>query len=327
MKRIAQFSLILSATIILTSCKTSFRISVRRPPAIQLDENVKTFLILNNVTEQNSPDKLLQQVLQGQQYNGNVIAAERSVQGIMRSLEDSRWYKGVALSPVKLRNADLSINWTRVDSVAASMGAEGIIEIESFDTQAPVGGTVLANATGQTRIPLRGSAYVNVYIAQSHLHLDRLDLHEVYNIPISGTVNPLNMINDVIRKREYYHHLGNSIGYRIGGLFYSNWVWVNRTFYNKGSRQLRMAKRLIRSGNWDLAEKQLAPAINSHKNKVAGRAKYNTALVLEGQGRLEEAIAMAERAAFENGTKLAYNYINVLKRRMNEQPQIYLIKD
>jgi hypothetical protein len=327
MKRIAQFSLILLAAIILASCKTSFRISVRRPPAIQLDENVKTFLILNNVTEQNSPDKLLQQVLQGQQYNGNVIAAERSVQGIMRSLEDSRWYKGVALSPVKLRNADLSINWSRVDSVAAAMGAEGIIEIESFDTQAPVGGTVLANATGQTRIPLRGSAYVNVYIAQSHLHLDRLDLHEVYNIPISGTINPLYMINDVIRKREYYHHLGNSIGYRIGGLFYSNWIWVNRTYYNKGSRELRMAKRLIHFGNWELAEKQLASAVNSHKNKVAGRAKYNTALVLEGQGRLEDAVAMAERAAFENGTKLAYNYINVLKRRMNEQPQIYLIKD
>jgi hypothetical protein len=327
MKSFAQLIFIAALVVFITSCKTSFRISVRRPPAVQLDESVQTFLILNNVTEQNSPDKLLQQVLQGQQYNGNVVAAERSVQGIMRSLEDSRWYKGVSLSPVQLRNHDLSINWAKVDSVAAAMGADGIIEIESFDSQAPVGGTVLANATGQTRVPLRGSAYVNVYIAQSHLHLDRLDFHEVYNIPISGTINPLNMINDVIRKREYYHHLGQNIGYRIGGLFYSNWVWVNRTYYNKGSRELRMAKRLIHFGNWDLAEKQLANAVNSHKNKVAGRAKYNTALALEGQGRLDDALAMAERAAFENGTKLAYNYINILKRRMNEQPQIYLIKD
>jgi hypothetical protein len=327
MRATLYISLFFLLVFVTSSCKTSFRISVRRPPAVQLDEHVKTFLILNNVTESNSPDKLLQQVLQGQQYNGNVVAAERSVQGVMRSLEDSRWYKGIALDPVVLRNENQSINWARVDSLAAALGADGIIEIENFDSQAPVGGTIVANVVGQTSIPLRGSAYVNVYIAKSHLHLDRLDFHEVYNIPISGTINPLNMINDVIRKREYYHQIGYSIGYRIGGLFYSNWVWVDRTYYNKGSRELRMAKRLIRFGNWDLAEKQLAPALNSYKNKVAGRAKYNTALVLEGQGRLEEALAMAERAAFENGTKLAYNYINVLKRRMNEQPQIYLIKD
>ncbi len=76
-----------------------------------------------------------------------------------------------------------------------------------------------------------------------------------------------------------------------------------------------------------MAEKILLQEINSPSNKVVGRAKYNLALVYEGQGRIEEAILMAERAALENGTRLAYNYINVLKRRLNEQPRIVLLQD
>lgn len=309
-----------------TSCKTNFRISVVRPPAILLHEQTTRILIINNVTHDNSPDKLLSQALQGQQYNGNLMASERAVLGIIRSLDDSQYLKGIPTNPISLRNGK-DINWARVDSLCEVLGAHAIIEIEQFESQAPVGGTIVANATGQRTSPLRGWSYNNVYIAGTHEHIDRLEVGEVYNMPVSGTLDPLLMLNDMMRKRELYGHLGQSVGYRTGRMFYANWVWVNRTFYNKGSMNLRRAKRLIRTGNWDLAERILLQAINSPRRKAAGRAKYNLALVYEGQGRLEEAIAMAERAALENGTRLAYNYINVLKFRLNEQPRIVLVQD
>jgi len=309
-----------------TACKTNFRISVVTPPAILLNQNATSLLIINNVTHANSPDKLLLQAMQGMQYNGNVMAAERSVTGLLRSLDDSRYLKGVVSNPIVLRNGEL-INWTRVDSLCEAMGTQAIIEIANFESQAPVGGTVLANATGQQSSPLRGWAFSNVYVAGTHEHIDRLEVGEVYNMPISGNTNPLSLLNDMMRKRELYGHLGQSVGYRIGLMFYANWIWVERQFYNKGSMQLRRAKRPIRSGNWDLAEKILLQEINSPNNKAAGRSKLNLALVYEGQGRIDEAIAMAERAAFENGTRLAYDYINVLERRLMEQPRIVLVQE
>jgi hypothetical protein len=36
---------------------------------------------------------------------------------------------------------------------------------------------------------------------------------------------------------------------------------------------------------------------------------------------------MAERAALENGNRLAYDYINVLKFRRDAQPRIILVQD
>jgi tetratricopeptide (TPR) repeat protein len=309
-----------------TSCKTNFRITVMTPPPILLSETTTRFLIINNVTQDNSPEKLITQALQGQQHNGNVIASERAVLGMIRSFDDSRFLKGIQGNPISLRTQN-QINWQRIDSLCLAQGTHAVIEIETFETVAPVGGSVLANASGRRTSPLRGWAYCNVYVPGTREHIDRLEVGEVYHMPITGNLDPLSMLNDMMRKRELYGHLGQSVGYRTGAMFYPNWFWVGRTYYNKGSRNLRRAKRSIRHGNWNVAERILLQDINSRSNKVAGRAKYNLALVYEGQGRLEEAIQMAERAAFENGTRLAFRYIDILRRRIIDQPRIVLLQD
>jgi tetratricopeptide (TPR) repeat protein len=320
------FLILIVLGIVFSSCKTSFRISVVSPPAVQLSPETVKILIINNVTHDNSPDKLILQALQGQPINGNVMASEQCVIGLSRSFNDSRYLNGLAINPIVLRN-EKEINWIRIDSLCMAHGAHAILEIESFQSQAPVGGTVLANATGQISSPLRGWGYFNLFVPATREHLYKLEVGEVYNMPISGNVNPILILNDMMRKRELYGHLGRSVGYSAGLLFYPHWVWVGRSYFNKGHALLRRAKRPIRFGNWQVAEQILTLAINNPKNKVAGRAKHNMALVYEGQGRLEEAIAMAERAVVENGNRLAPNYISILRRRINAQPRIVLLQD
>lgn len=308
------------------SCKTRYRISIVSPPAVLLHEETTRILIVNNVTHDNSPDRLILQAIQGQPVNGNVAAAERSVIGMVRSFNDSRYLQGQPINPIAVRR-DKEINWSRIDSLCNEHNAQALIEIESFQSQAPVGGTVIANATGQRTSPLRGWGYYNFYVPATREHLYKLEVGEVYHMPIAGNTNPLNILNDMVRKRELYGHLGQSVGYSAGRLFYPHWIWVGRTYYNKGSAVLRRAKRPIRFGNWNVAEQILLMGINSRSNKAAGRAKHNLALVYEGQGRLEEALAMAERAAVENGTRESFEYINLLRARLNAQPRIILQQD
>ncbi len=326
MSRTVSSVVIFIGLLLLSSCKTSFRISIVSPPAVQLNETTTRIVLINNVTHDNSPDKLITQALQGQPINGNIAAAEQAIIGIVRSFDDSRFLKGVVLNPISVR-IDQEISWSRLDSICLANDAHAVLEIETFQSQAPVGGTVLANATGQRASPLKGWGYFNFYIPSTKEHLYRLEVGEVYIMPIGGSTNPISILNDMMRKRELYGHLGRSVGYSAGMLFYPNWTWVGRTYYNKGSAKLRRAKKPIRFGNWNIAEQILLNEINNPKNKVAGRAKYNLALVYEGQGRMEDAIFMAERAAVENGTKLAFNYINILKRRLNAQPRVVLLQD
>jgi hypothetical protein len=310
--------------LLVSSCsKKSFRISVSIPAEIAVPEGVNSFLVVNNVNDTNSPDALLRQTSIAKQPNGNIIASEQVITGLLRAFDESRFYRGVVVKDVDVRMPNKIVDWQKIDSLCAVNEVQGIIEIEYFTSQAPVGGVVLGNVLGSTNHPLRGTAFVNMYLSGYQSQLERLDMSEMVNIPISGTLNPLNVLTDVLRKREFYGLLGNSIGRRMGYSLSPTWIWVGREYYKKGSREIKLSKNLIRRGHWDLAERQLTPALNSPKRKVRGRAMFNMALVYEGQGHLLKAIDMAEKAAFDTGIRPAYEYINVLKRRTNQQSRIY----
>jgi hypothetical protein len=318
------FFIFLALALTLSSCsKKSFRISVTRPAQIAVPDGISSFIILNNVNDSNSPDELLKQALTGQQPNGNILAADQAVTGLLRAFDDSRYYRGIVLRNINVRDGQRLVNWAVVDSMCAANDAQGVIEIEYFTSQAPIGGVVLGNVLGAGNHPLRGAAFVNIYLPGFQSHLERLDYNDVFNIPISGTINPLNILTDVMRKREYYGALGFSIGRRIGASMTPSWFWADRVYFKKGSREIRMSRNLIRRGHWDLAERQLTPALSHHKRRARGRAMFNMALVYEGQGHLSKAIEMAERSAFETNTRPAYKYINTLIRRTNMQSQIF----
>lgn len=319
-----QFALFVVGVGVFTSCKTAFRISVQEPAVIDIPAETKAFAVVNSVTKANSPEQVVGTVLSGGSINGNVVAGERAVDGILRALDNSGNLSGVIYQSTALKTDAGEINWDFMDSVGAALKVHGFIEIEEVRTIAPVGGAVAANLQGQSSSKLDGTAYVNFYILDGRISHERRAVREVYRIPTSGSTDLISILSDMNRKREYYRALGFELGYDAGKLIYPNWVWVNRKYYNKGSKELKRARPMIQKGNWDIAEKQLLIALeNKGTNKVQKRANYNLALVNEGQGELEEAIKYAEIAALNYGDKLANEYLVILRQR---QRQIELIK-
>lgn len=307
-----------------SSCsRANFRISVSRPANIAVPEQVRTWVVINNVSDNNSPDELLKKALGGQLPNGNILASEQVVTGLLRSFDESGNFRGVVLKSIPVRHTNQSVDWMMVDSICKLHEAQGIIEVMTFRSQAPVGGVVLDNIMGNSSSSLSGTAVFNFYLQGRNSALERLESSGFYTIPISGNLNPISILNDVMRKKEYYGALGFSIGKQMGSRFIPTWHWVDRQYYRKGSDELKRARNLIRSGHWDLAEQTLEPALQHYKSKARGRAMFNMALVYEGQGKLKKAIDMAENCAIRGGIRPVYEYINVLKRRLNQQSQIY----
>ena len=302
----------------LASCKTSFRISVQDPAVIDLPDDALSFGVVNNVNNENSPEKVVGSILTGQQINGNVEAAKRMVNGVHRAIENSRTLSSVSVTADSVHAEDGSINWSYLDTIAKQNNLDGFIELAEIRTVAPVGGTIAANMEGKSSTTLEGTAFVNYYVVQDNWAQERWSVRKKYRIPVSGGTSVLDMLGDVQKKREYYRKLGFELGYSAGKLIYPNWVWVNRKFYNKGSKELKRAKPMIYKGNWDIAEKQLQYALDSGSDKVRGRAHYNLALVNEGQGELDEAIQHAETAALEYGNKMANDYLVTLRQRKRQ---------
>ena len=183
-----------------------------------------------------------------------------------------------------------------------------------METVTPVGGNILANATGQTEVRLDGSMYVNTYIIKDRLTIEQYRVSHTYHIPTSGTTSIISILNDAQRKSEYFKALGFQLGHKAAALLYPNWVWVNRTYYSKGSKNIKRAKPMIAKGNWDIAEEQLLMELTPKSEKVKRRVLYNLALVKEGQGFITEAIEYAKQAALL-GDKMANDYLRTLQRR------------
>ena len=286
----------------ITSCKTHYRISVDEPAKIKLPEEAKLIGIINNVTDDNSPDKVVGKILSGEQINGNIAASERAVDGVLNSLNNSADLRGQVFEHESMRNDDGSLNWTLIDSIGRLEGIDAFVELNELRSVAPVGGTVVAIATGKTSSKLTGTLFVNIHVVETGFDFERFSVSRYYNIPNSTTGNPIDILNDVQRKREYYRKLGYSLGYEAAELIYKHRVWVNRMFYNKGSRTLKAAKPMMKSGNWDIAEKQLLQ--DEHNAKLKKR-----------QGDIDAAIAYAERAALECYNKEANTYLVKLRQR------------
>jgi hypothetical protein len=152
--------------LIITSCKTSFRISVKEPAPVRIDGSVTNYGIINNVDQENSPEKKIAGILLGtESINGNVEAAERAVDGTLRALEKSGYLKSQTLSKdVVLHKENGEVDWEELEQIAEEKKVEGFIELTKMETISPVGGNVLANATGQRSARLEGTMYVNYYV-------------------------------------------------------------------------------------------------------------------------------------------------------------------
>lgn len=312
-----------ASLLIFSSCKTSFRISVKEPAAINIPSETTQFGVMNSVTRANSPEQAIGTVLSGGSINGNVEAAARAVEGIYRGLNNSNNLSGKAVQMDSIRLADGSVNWTYLDSLGARNNVNGFIEIAEIRTVSPQGGVIGSTVEGNSSYQLKGTAYINYYILKDHVVHERFAVNRSYRISTSGS-SIIDVLSDMQKKREYYRALGFELGLRAGNVLYPNIVWVNRQYFTKGSRELKQAKPMIRNGNWDIAEKQLEYGMNNGNRKVSGRIYYNLALVNEGQGDLETAIKYAETSALEFGNKHANSYLVELRRR---QAQMAFIED
>lgn len=304
-------------TLVLVGCRTSFRITVQKPAVINLPTGVKKIIVVNNTIQKQDFKNVADGILTGEQINGDKRAADVFPDGLMRSLTNGG-YTSMRVNAITLKK-NSNIDYAVLDSLFSANDAQAVIVLDKFDSDSPIGGTVLNDAIGSTQSRLIGRATMSVYCQKNRLSMENVLVTSYFNIPTSGSLNPLALIQDVVNKKKWYGSLGRATGGQAGTYFYSPWVWVNRQFYNKGSLGLRRAKKMIYHGNWDIAEKKLNYVLEgARNNKVRGRASYNLALVYEGQGRLEDAIKMAEKSALMYNCKSAPSYLQVLKRRRND---------
>jgi hypothetical protein len=129
-------------------------------------------------------------------------------------------------------------------------------------------------------------------------------------------INPVAAAATLLNRGQAVKQISAQVGsFYAGRIEYQEFrVW--RNYFNKGSRNLKMAKRRSEVGDWDGAAELWEKDLTSPKHKVAGRAHYNMAIYKEINGDLHGALEMAQKAYGDYRIGEARTYANILRDRI-----------
>jgi hypothetical protein len=160
-----------------------------------------------------------------------------------------------------------------------------------------------------------------MYMPQVPLPMDQWEYTDYIRVSGQG-INPVDAYNSIAYRKEQVMEQSHQTGYSHGGRLEPKRIRVGRDYFVRGSDAFSKARRLAQTGAWDAAARLWETEVDHPKEKIAGRAHYNMAIINEINGNLPEAIDWARESYATFGTREALRYLRVLERRQAQQQEL-----
>ena len=129
-------------------------------------------------------------------------------------------------------------------------------------------------------------------------------------------------LDDLPSKRHSINESGRFAGAQLANRISPNWRTESRSYFVKGSDELKEAKSQVRFNNWEAAIVIWKRLAESSDPDIAGKSCYNLALAAEMKGNINLAIVWAEKAMKEYHIRKARNYVPILYARKNNEERL-----
>ncbi len=323
--------------LLFSSCRTNLLfISVQKPAKVTMSNNVTKVGVINRSIP-NEEDKIqnaAHQVLAAQSFAMLKEGGKEGIRGLKDALmENKRFGQVLVLDSIKLKSAAIGIfpsalSWDKVESICKTNKIDALFVLEMFDTDLKVNpSSVPVNVTSPMQVvnSIQNISMTTtvktgwrIYVPSSRNMIDEYTVFQ--NATSSSGANPLITVDAILQRKEVIKKMAYDCGRIYSERILSEWVRVNRNYFIRGGTyEFKIAKRKARAGNWDGAAEIWKKNTTSSKRKTAGRANYNMAIIQEINGNLDEAIKYAQKSYEDYGVRLALQYINILKRRKNQE--------
>lgn len=332
--------LVIFAALAFSGCKTDLvSLKVMNPAPVTMPSYVKKIGILNRSLPINE-NVVLNTVhkINTLDYNDiNKEGSQDAIQGLKDAFTETGKFDQIKSLDIPLKSPGAGIfqaplSWAEVEKICQQNNLDGIVVLELYDTDVKVAPitmakdisnplAVLNNIQQQVNITTIVKTGWRMYDPKSKLILDEYSTAD--NITYSGAGNnPLNTVEAMIARKDAVKKLSNQLGYLYVNRILPYWINVTRDYYVKGSSNFKIAKRKAQTGNWDQAGKLWEKETKNSKDKIAGRAYYNMAIISEINGNTDTAIEWAQKAYEDYNNHLALKYVNILKYRKQQSMRL-----
>jgi len=269
MKKFNAFVLLLS--IIFVGCATNdITLRVTEPAPISLPSNIKSVGVVNRTNTVGNPvnEKIdsIEQLMTLGLVDIDSEAIIFALNGLKTELQKNPRFTDVKDLTSQVLNNNLPndfsmpIEKNKIIQICNDNGLDAIYVLEFFDTKSSIhlnAKPVTQNVLGKKVTLIKTFANVNtlilmgweIYDSGGELIYDQLAISK--NVESSGSgINPMNAINAVVGQKDRVKSTVFNLGVNYAHDILPFTHPVNRIYFVKGSPNFKIAKRMVRAGNW-----------------------------------------------------------------------------
>ncbi|MBC7488407.1 MAG: hypothetical protein H7282_16840 [Cytophagaceae bacterium] len=327
----------------LNSCSSTnyLTLSVDEPAPVYVPSYIKKAGVVDRSlpSENNKIQDNIDKILSAEGKNLDKEGADYAAKALTDALSNNYRFSEIRLiSDVNLRSPGQGIYpapipWDQVTAICNANQVDALFVLCFYDTDTrvdyaaipveittPLGFKVPAIEQQATCNTLIKTGW-RIYDPSNRIILDEYQITD--NIVTTGRgINPMKAYEAIAGRKEAVLQASRQIGQNYADRILPYRIRVRRTYYVRGSNNFTIAKRRAQTGNWDGAAELWKKEVNSSKQKIAGRATYNIAIISEINGDLDAAIDWASKSYTDYNNKLALSYLNILKNRKRKNEQL-----
>ncbi len=326
--------------IVISSCKTkTVQVNLLVPAQINVPQHIQNVGILNHSLADKDQKwvNILEGFITGESIFADKQASSTTLKGCSNKLNNSPRFKSVLLENENFKGTGTKqfpqpLDWNDVEYLCSKYNIDAIISLETFDSDIRTrGGVELKKETKDGNIieynehwvdlNIRTNAGWRIYdnknkkIIDENVFIDEKVWHAMGNSN-SEAMSKLPPKRNAVDDAGYFS--GEMYAVRIS----PNWIWSPRTYYHKGNDDFKRANKLVELNDWKGVAEIWKKHITSSDMKIAGRSCHNMAFAAEMEGNLQTALEWATKAYTNFNLKNEIEYINILKRRINDQERL-----
>jgi hypothetical protein len=320
------------------SCSSTSTTSlpVLKPADITLPDHIQKVAVVNRSLpdDKNKAWNIIEGIFTGEGIHADKIGSQYCIEGFSQTIMQSPRFQLVN-SPVTQLHATGTgqmpppLSWLQVESICQQSGADALILLEVFDSDA-----IITTEVFEKTIKNKEGAHTKVPMYRANMRMVVKSAWRIYDPSTKRTWdevrgddymmftaegnNPQAAINMLIARREAINRTGRYAGGLYANRISPMWITVTRQYYKKGNDAMEMAARKARTNDWKGASEIWKKEANNADAKIAGRANYNMAVFCEKEGRLDLALEWARKSYTQYNNKKARAYTSILNQRMNQ---------
>ncbi len=325
---------------IFISCGTStVMVNVQRPADISVPQTVQNVVIANRsiAGKGNKLGNVIEGIFSGEGIGADKKGSEFCMMGLTNIMQNSERYNLKNAGEIVLNGTGTSkfpplLEWSDVESVCNSYGADALIVLSTFDSDSRIleGKSVVRTKTVKgakikvveypvTLIMEIASGW-RIYDLTTEKIVDVSTFTEVKEFHSKGSSYD-DARSRLPSKRSALKDAGVFAGEKYGFRITPIWIKVSRSYYTGKAEEFKLARNYVKRGDWEAAIETWKPLTQNIDIKIARRAYFNLALAAEIKGSLSTAIEYAKKSE-KMGEKRSSSYILTLKKRMRDEERL-----